>query len=77
LNVRKSQKKEDDKMKKSLALSKFTDTPNDKETSNSNLPCQYARVKNVTKGKEVIKDDKDQTYGFVDEFIEEATKSHV
>jgi hypothetical protein len=33
---------------------------------------QYARVKNVAKGEEVSKDDKDQICGFVNEFIEEA-----
>jgi hypothetical protein len=38
LNERKSQQQEDDKMKKSLALSKSTAVPNDKETSNSHIP---------------------------------------
>jgi hypothetical protein len=37
-------------MKKSLALSKSTALPNDKDTNNSNLPNEYARVKNVAKG---------------------------
>jgi hypothetical protein len=45
LNERKRQQQEDDKMKKSLALSKYTAVPNDKETNNSNMPNQYARVK--------------------------------
>jgi hypothetical protein len=45
LNERKRQQQEDDKMKKSLALSKSTAIPNDKDTNNSNLPNQYARVK--------------------------------
>jgi hypothetical protein len=49
LNERKRQQQEDYKMKKSLALSKSTAVPNDKETSNSNMPNQYARVKNVAK----------------------------
>jgi hypothetical protein len=75
LNERKSRKKEDDKMKKSLALSKSIAVSSDKETSNSNMPNQYARVKNVVKGEFVIKDNTDQTYAFVDEFLEEATKS--
>jgi hypothetical protein len=44
-------------MKKSLALSKSTAVPNDKETNNSNLPNQYARVKSVAKGEDVIKDN--------------------
>jgi hypothetical protein len=38
LNERKRQQQEDDKMKKSLALSKSTALPNDKETNN--LICQ-------------------------------------
>jgi hypothetical protein len=37
-------------MKKSLALRKYTAVPNDKETSSSNMPNQYARLKNVAKG---------------------------
>jgi hypothetical protein len=45
LNERKRQQQEDDKMKKSLALSKSTALPNDKDTNNSNIPNQYARVK--------------------------------
>jgi hypothetical protein len=36
------------------------------------MPNQYARVKNVAKAEDVIKDSTDQTYAFVDEFIEEA-----
>jgi hypothetical protein len=75
LNDRKRQQQEDDKMKKSLALSKSTAVPNDKETNNSNLPNEYARVKNVAKGEDVIKENTDQTYAFVDEFLEEAMKS--
>jgi hypothetical protein len=55
LNDRKFQKQEDEKMKKSLALSKPTALSNDKETNNSIMPNQYARVKNVAKGEDVIK----------------------
>jgi hypothetical protein len=62
-------------MKKSLALSKSTAVSNDKETNNSNMPNQYARVKNVAKGEDLIKENTDQTYDFVDEFLEEAMKS--
>jgi hypothetical protein len=62
-------------MKKSLALTKSTAVPNDKDTNNSNLPNQYARVKNVAKGDDVIKDNPDKTYAFVDEFLEEAMKN--
>jgi hypothetical protein len=38
------------------------------------MPNQYARVKNVAKGENVIKDNTDQTYAFVDEFLEKAMK---
>jgi hypothetical protein len=74
LNERKRQQQEDDKMKNSLVLSKSTAIPNDKETNNSNLPNQYARVENVAKGEDIIKDNTYQTYAFVDEFLEEAMK---
>jgi hypothetical protein len=77
LNERKRQQQEDDKMNKSLALTKSKAIPNDKETNNSNLPNQYARVKNVAKGEDVIKENVDQTYAFVDEFLEEAMKVQV
>jgi hypothetical protein len=77
LNERKRQKQEDEKMKKALNLSKSTAVSNDKEINNSNMPNQNARVKNVAKGEDVIKDNTDQTYTFVDadEFLEEAMKS--
>jgi hypothetical protein len=39
------------------------------------MPNQYARVKNVAKGEDVIKDNTDRTYAFVDDFLEEAMKS--
>jgi hypothetical protein len=77
LNERKRQQQEDDKMKKSLASSKSTAIPNDKDTNNYNLPNQYAkvRVKNIAKGEDVIKENTDHNYAFVDEFLEEAMKS--
>jgi hypothetical protein len=78
LNERKRQQQENDKMKKSLlALSKSIVVSNDKETNNYNMPNQYARVKNVAKGEDVIKENTDQAYAFVDvdEFLEEAMKS--
>jgi hypothetical protein len=59
-------------MKKSLALSKSTAVPNDKETNNSSIPNQYARVKNVAKGEDVIKENTEQTYAYFDEFLEES-----
>jgi hypothetical protein len=36
------------------------------------MPNQYARMKNLTKGEDVNKENTDQTYAFVDEFLEEA-----
>jgi hypothetical protein len=69
LNERKRQQQKDDKMKNSSALSKSTAVPNDKETNNSNMPNQYARVKNVAKGEDVIKENTYQNYAFVDEFL--------
>jgi hypothetical protein len=51
-------------------LSKSIAVPNDKEANNSNMPNQYARVKNKAKGENVIKDNKYQTYRFIDEFLE-------
>jgi hypothetical protein len=39
------------------------------------LPNQYVRVKAVAKGEDVIKDNTDQAYAFVDVFLEEAMKS--
>jgi hypothetical protein len=66
LNERKRQKQEDNKMKKSLALSKSTAVPNDMDTNNSNIPNQYARVKNVAKGEKLIKDNKDHSFALVD-----------
>jgi hypothetical protein len=56
------------------ALSKSTAISNDKDTNNSNIPNQYARLKNVAKGEDVIKENTDQTYAFVDELLEEAIK---
>jgi hypothetical protein len=75
LNERKLQKHEDDKMKKSLALNKSTAVYNDKETSNSNMPNQHVSVKNAAKGEDVIKENTDQIYAFVEKFLEEAMKS--
>jgi hypothetical protein len=74
MNERKRQQQEDKKMMKSLALSKSITSSNDKETNNSNSPNQYARVKNIAKGEDVIKDNTDQTYAFNEYFLEEAIK---
>jgi hypothetical protein len=56
-------------MKKSLALTKSKAVPNYKNTNNVNMPNQYARVKNVAKGEDLIKENAYQTYAFLDEFF--------
>jgi hypothetical protein len=43
--------------------------------NNSQMPNQYARVKNVAKREKVINNDSDQAHGFSDEFLEESMKS--
>jgi hypothetical protein len=75
LNERNCQQQEDEKIKKSLALSIPVAVSNGKETSDSSMPNHYVRVKNIAKGEDVIKDNKDQTYAFDNEFLEEAIKS--
>jgi hypothetical protein len=45
LNERKCHQKEDEKMKKLLALSKSIAGPNHKGTNNSNMPNQFTKVK--------------------------------
>jgi hypothetical protein len=35
------------------------------------MPNQYARVKNLAKRQDVIKENRDETYAFADEFLEE------
>jgi hypothetical protein len=62
-------------MKKSLALSQSTAISNDEETSNSHRLRKDARVKNVAKREELIKDNEDHIYIFVDEFLEESIKN--
>jgi hypothetical protein len=76
LNKRKHQQQEDDKTKKHLALNNedATKIP-DKDSSNSNIPNQYARVQNTVRREEVVQEDSDQTYSFVDELLEEAVRS--
>jgi hypothetical protein len=51
LNGRNCQQNGNGKIKKSLALSQSTTIPNEKESKNSFIPNQYARVKNVEKGE--------------------------
>jgi putative IMPACT (imprinted ancient) family translation regulator len=47
-------------MKKSLALSKSTALLSENEISDSYMINQNKRVKNVAKGEDVIKENKDQ-----------------
>jgi uncharacterized HAD superfamily protein len=75
LKERKHQQQEDEKMKKSLSLNQSTVVSNDKQTSNSNMPNQYATLKNVAKEEDLIKENTDQTCADNDEFLEKAMKS--
>jgi hypothetical protein len=69
LNERKHQQQEDEKIKKSLALSQSIAVSTEKETSNASMPSQYARVKNVAKGEDGIKDITDQILSFWMNFL--------
>jgi hypothetical protein len=53
------QQQENDKMKKSLALSKYIAADHEKKTINATMPNQFSRVKNKAKSEEVIKDNKE------------------
>jgi len=82
LNERKRQQQEDDKLKKSSnPISKDHDKfkssgqSGSNSSSHTNMPNQYAKVKNAVKGEEDIQDQTTDTYGFVDEFLEDAIKS--
>ena len=82
LNERKRQQLEDDKLKKSSnPISKDNDKfkssgqSGSNSSSHTNMPNQYAKVKNAVKGEEDIQDQTTDTYGFVDEFLEDAIKS--
>jgi hypothetical protein len=74
LNETKREQQEEHKYKK-LSDTKGNDalklSERNKNTS-SNVPNQYAKVKNAVKGEEELQDDTDHGYGFIDEFLEEA-----
>ena len=38
------------------------------------MPNQYAKVKSASKGEEMIQEDTEQSFDFVDEFLEEALR---
>jgi hypothetical protein len=76
LNERKRQQQEDDiKKMTSTSGSKDTTKISDKDENHFNIPNQYANVKNSLKGEEEIQADKDNTYGFIDEYLREAIKT--
>jgi hypothetical protein len=79
VNEHKRQKLEDKKLKKSGSSNRDTTKPSAGDTStpssNSNMPNQYARVKNAVKGEDDIQDQAIDTYDFVDEYLEDAIKS--
>jgi hypothetical protein len=79
LNERKRQQQEDDKLKKSSnSTSRDTIKPSSTEfanlDSNSNMPNQYARLKNAVKGEDYIQDHQ-PAYDFIDKLLEDAIKS--
>jgi hypothetical protein len=73
LNKRKRQQEEDDSKKTSLGSGAMdiAEIP-DKNINNSNILNQYEKFKNSVKGEEEIQDDNGHTYGFIDEYLEEA-----
>jgi hypothetical protein len=78
INEHKRQQQEDDKLNKSSNstsrnISKPSSTESSNPSSNSNMPNQYARVKNVVKGEDDIQDHP-PNYDFIDEFLEDAIK---
>jgi hypothetical protein len=54
LNERKRQQQENDKMKKSLALSKSTAVPNDKDTNNSNILEEEMKIPSIYEADEDV-----------------------
>jgi hypothetical protein len=74
LYERKRQQQEDDKMKKPSSKKDTIKVPEKDRTNsnNSNMPNQYAKVKNTVKGEEELQDGTGKDYGFIDEFLEEA-----
>ena len=41
------------------------------------MPNQFAKVKSLAKGEEMIQEDTEKSYDFVDEFLEEALRSSI
>jgi hypothetical protein len=72
LNERKHQQQEDDKMKMSSSKKDTIKIPEKDRANPSNMPNQYAKVKNTVKREEELQDSTEQDYGFIDEFLEEA-----
>jgi hypothetical protein len=64
-------------MKKSSSKKDTIKVPEkDRINSNyTNMPNQYAKVKNTVKGEEELQDGSGQDYGFIDEFLEEAVNT--
>jgi hypothetical protein len=61
---------------KKLSSTKDTIKISEKDRNNSsNMPSQYARVKNTVKGEEEVQDGTEQDCGFIDEFLEEAVNA--
>jgi hypothetical protein len=44
----------------------------DTNRNNSNIPNQHAKVENTLKGEEELQANTNHTFGFIDEYLEEA-----
>lgn len=76
LNERKRQQIEDEKAKKSATIGDRNSVKSsDKDPKDVNMPNQYAKVKSVAKGEEMIQEDTEQSYDYVDEFLDEALRN--
>jgi hypothetical protein len=75
LNERKRQQQVNDKLKKASSKKDTTKVPDKGRTNSSNMPSQYAKVKNTVKGEEELQDSIEQDYGFIDEFLDEAVNN--
>jgi hypothetical protein len=48
---------------------------NSNSSLDSNMPNQYAKIKNAVKGEDEIQNQIVNSYGFIDDFLEDAIKS--
>jgi hypothetical protein len=78
LNERKRQRQENDKIKMSSSKKDTFKVPEKAEKDRiiySNMPNQYAKVKNTVTGEEELQVGTEQEHGFIDELLEEAVNT--